>query len=421
MNLRVNPEQLKTSISIIFRIVCAGVAIFYTTQCVIKYLEKEIGTRVNYVPTSQAEFPDITVCWRLGYKKNILKEYGFLDHRQVLDSGNFPAKLSVYEFMNRTRFSVTEFVLKVKIKTFSKVRGSYEHVLYDQDHPYGLEWSPVADRDHGLCYSTRIPNDFIQAGVATAQFGFYSQDKFGMETGTDFNSRGWIVKFHQHGQFRKANTITVGVITSYTTEIAISHGVFIKKKSPKNDCSLDMNYGYDICWESTVNKILWTREKCLFPWNIGNLTQEDEDRLCQAPEHYKGTGEETAWAELRDTELKNCELPCQFMTFSSSPAIQERWKLPSGATITDQAMLNILFNEDIKVTLEFLVYDVLSMVGEAGGYLGLFLGISCYEMIVKLCYWLLERNFEERACSTKVKPRGRVSVIAFQSKLKPQI
>ena len=46
----------------------------------------------------------------------------------------------------------------------------------------------------------------------------------------------------------------------------------------------------------------------------------------------------------------------------------------------DYGLVNLHFREEVSVTREYYVYDAISMVGEAGGYLGLFLGISCYQV-----------------------------------------
>ncbi len=46
----------------------------------------------------------------------------------------------------------------------------------------------------------------------------------------------------------------------------------------------------------------------------------------------------------------------------------------------------------MATTKEYYVYDAISMVGEAGGYLGLFLGISCYQVLVMLCDWTMENR-----------------------------
>lgn len=41
----------------------------------------------------------------------------------------------------------------------------------------------------------------------------------------------------------------------------------------------------------------------------------------------------------------------------------------------------IAFQTQVVKTEEYYIYDGLSMVGEAGGYLGLFLGVSCCQLI----------------------------------------
>ncbi len=90
------PTDNRRCANMLFRILFALVALYYGVSCLLKYLDAEIGTRVNLVPTEQAAaFPSITLCWNVGYKKNVTKGYGYKKQSQFLDFGSFPPNVTI--------------------------------------------------------------------------------------------------------------------------------------------------------------------------------------------------------------------------------------------------------------------------------------------------------------------------------------
>ena len=107
--------------------------------------------------------------------------------------------------MNESRFSPSEFVETVAVRTLGKVGGSYENVLHhdpsvnkgenlardlwpsSKEAVWKLDWRPVALKERGLCYSTEVPEEFVSAGVSIVSLKLHSADKFVMRIGTDIN------------------------------------------------------------------------------------------------------------------------------------------------------------------------------------------------------------------------------------------
>ena len=386
----------RTFLSLLFRLTFAAVAIMMSAQCLMKYFSNEIGTRVNYVSTATTKFPEMTLCWRLGYKRNVMKSMGYKLNSQFLVDGDLKNITNLYDFMNHTRFGKDEFLVNVTVKTLGKLDGSYDHVIHNEDFSH-LDWRQVALRDEGLCYSTTLPKKFTDVGIFSMIFTFFSHPDFDMESGVDFRSLGWLVIFHHKGQMRRSTSIRVGGKVKFFTVYTVTHEVF-RRINGSADCDAGMNEGYDNCWEKTIRQKVKDELQCIFPWNKNVLIPQDDDQLCKAEEKYTEKGEAKVVAELRDTNVKtDCSYPCEILTFSSTTSAELKWKYNNGTPVKNYGKIQVQFPENVKVTEEFKVYGALSMVGEAGGYLGLFLGISCYHMVLSLMDWMnLKRNSMQR-------------------------
>ena len=74
------------------------------------------------------------------------------------------------------------------------------------------------------------------------------------------------------------------------------------------------------------------------------------------------------------TYSENCLNPCTYFLIDAI-------KLDAfNRTDKDTAYLQLSFQEYIKVTTAFYNYLTLSMIAEIGGYVGLFLGVSFYQI-----------------------------------------
>ena len=379
--------RLNILVGIAFQVLFGCVALYFTVQCLVKYLNFEVGTRVDYVRTANAEFPALTICWKIGYKRSYMTKFGIKRAAPILEEGRFPSNVTIYEFLKNTRFELNEFLMNITIETFNKVDGEYQHLYWIHNDTSGNnpKFSTAVMATEGLCYTMEIPDKFTKAGISSVLMNFYSNPDFAMEKNTDFREIGWRVYLHYPGQLRRGTPVSGECKTSFGATVSVSHEIF-RKLNDSDSCNSDMNHLFDSCWEMNLEQKMIQSLGCFFPWNKNKIEEIDEKLFCKDKRLYSKNAERSVKASLRDSKNDEneslCALPCEMMRFSTTTPIEEKVKDPkTGQRLNRYGILRLYFDEDVRVTNEFYVYDGLSMVGEAGGYLGLFLGISCYQAI----------------------------------------
>ena len=88
--------------------------------------------------------------------------------------------------------------------------------------------------------------------------------------------------------------------------------------------------------------------------------------------HYKGAHN---WDDTNSTI--ECLNPCSIFTFATKKF--QNVSLPAKAA--GSTVIHIIFQRFIKVTTEYYIYTEINLIGEVGGYVGLFLGISINQVI----------------------------------------
>ena len=79
-----------------------------------------------------------------------------------------------------------------------------------------------------------------------------------------------------------------------------------------------------------------------------------------------------------DLLMTECLIPCSIFTFSTE-AINSKQELNNQGNA--HAIVEINFEDLIKVTTDYYTYTAVSLIAEIGGYVGLFLGISVNQII----------------------------------------
>ena len=124
--------------------------------------------------------------------------------------------------------------------------------------------------------------------------------------------------------------------------------------------------------------------------------RESYDRM-QSHEHH-------TWWDIDSfvVDHSNCSKPCQFDEFIlervpyAHPYIPKDWVFSPDTS----CVIQIYYVDTVEeVEEEYLAYDVFSLVGEVGGALGLFLGLSLLDIICDLVelawrkfYWRFKKN-----------------------------
>ncbi len=125
--------------------------------------------------------------------------------------------------MNELRFVPSDFLETITVKTFSKVDGAYETVLYHDDaiaSPEGapaatgsgitdmLSWTARALKDNGLCYTSEVPEKFVLAGVSKLSFRLQIKEEFHQQNFLfSLGLRAWEILFHHGNHFHRPDAL----------------------------------------------------------------------------------------------------------------------------------------------------------------------------------------------------------------------
>ena len=368
-------------------VICTLVLLIQVAKCVEKYLYKSTGTADKYVHITQTSFPELTICPTYPYKLDVLQQNGISDRKKIQlaaqwlsnNSDKTPQKL--YEEIiiptNEIIHSVIIFLEqkvggknRIKLSADEKVCSGQE-VLFE---PKPYYWN-------GNCYGFSMPSCLVTAGTLEITFEYYEH--------TD-------IFIHHYGQFLSPNSRSrVNVEKGKFTKVSISHEVIqllAGEEFSKCVDTFEPNESYDDCMYSKLYDIMMDKVGCTVPW-LTNKTNicTDASKSQQAFEVYQ---------QNRRNQGHICPKSCLFTNVYFDPI--------SG--INDPIRKNyawgvFYFRRDVKKTTEYVLYTLLSMAAEIGGYVGLLLGASLVNLghinsaLLDICFGKSKEN--EKALKDK--------------------
>ena len=149
----------------------------------------------------------------------------------------------------------------------------------------------------------------------------------------------------------------------------------------------------DFCVDKAIEKESIDKVGCTTPYG------PDKSQICDTKSDadiaygiYSDKGG-TKWDD--DNSTKECLNPCSIFTFSTKEFQNVTRFLAQNA---GSALIHISFEKFIKVTTEYYIYTEINLIGEVGGYVGLFLGISINQVIYLMDFTaskikLIKKNF----------------------------
>ena len=215
--------------------------------------------------------------------------------------------------------------------------------------PSGLRIDSTASISHGLCFHLDL----------------FRQDttQIIIETTED-------ITVHVHSpQLRKkhGNQLSYKINNGTTRTSTIELEVFHVLDYLGQPCCKDDNENYDTCVAKEVDKFILKEYGCTSPFGL-NL-----DNICKDP----NIGLNYISQDMMDFENvkyphHNCSHPCTYMKVKS---IESHIDLDGSSN-----MLYLNFQGAVTVMRSQYSYNMLSMIAEIGGYVGLFLGYSVLQI-----------------------------------------
>ena len=371
-----------------FRIVCALVTLALTCWCLVKLIKNEDVSLVGFVHFNDDEnkpYPSLTICFWNPFLNDVLTTYGtgintstysqFLQGQlwddRMVNIDYDKVTVSLEDYLHEMGVQYGNFTTKTWSKDYNAIRQSK-----------GVPSFHISNRDGGSkCYSFTLP--FVQNVPVISFFARINKDIFprGIRSpwpnfnGSDINGGGFTSFFHLPGQHYR----------SY----------FDKKYSWDDRTNKSKNY--DMFYTIKNIEVLKHRNKHSVPCNEAWMKDDDVvmreimDRNGCKPPHWKTNTTHRVCSSKEAMKkfkwpsydaLKSFLPPCMVIeklqddykemdVISSSKANEEGKEQKGWFRIT------LYFPEtSYKEISQAQAYDIESFVGNAGGYLGLFLGYS---------------------------------------------
>ena len=142
-------------------------------------------------------------------------------------------------------------------------------------------------------------------------------------------------------------------------------------------CNDTKQYMKDFCVDKAIEKESIKKVGCITPYgpNKSQICNNKNDADA-AYKIYHDKGEKY-WDDTNST--KECLNPCTIFTFTTETNIKNLFFRDAGCA--NQANVFISFARYAKETTHYYIYTEINLIGEVGGYVGLFLGISINQVI----------------------------------------
>ena len=389
-------NQLPKKITKYFRIICALVTLTLTCWCLVKLIKNEDVSLVGFVRFNDDEgkpYPSFTICFWNPFQNEVLKTYGSgintSTYSKFLQGELWDKRMLNIDYDNVT-VSLEDYLHEMGIQYGNFTTRIWSKENNDMRQFEDLPKFHISNRDGGSkCYTFTLP--YVSGVPVISFFAKINKEIFpgGIRSsypkfdGSDITEGGFTSFFHLPGQHFR----------SY----------FAKKYSWEDRTNKSKNF--DMFYTIKNIEILKRRNKHSKPCNEEWMKDDDVviHELIKAvgckPIHWKvntNTGpcstknqmKRFKWPSYND--LKSFLPPCQVIEklqddYSEMDVVSK--KDSSEKEGKGWFRITLYFPEtSYKEISQAQAYDIESFVGNAGGYLGLFLGYS----LVCIPNWIVE-------------------------------
>ena len=357
--------------------------LWWGSNAVVRYWSQHLTTDISYRSIHSlvhkgdtnpgVQFPLITVCHSNRFHKDpIIKE---------CDDGSWDFVNIVISCMKRTK---TAKVANLMLNLHSEIGNIVEKVRFWTGSTYvNLQhfdkkvWTRVFLPAFGPCYT------FDLSKVETLKhISFETGKRFGIEFVMAEKHLGQTTELILHTsvdlpdakQFNGFSTLL------FSDQIKQAHTVDIRKKINKRESTRNVpcvKYEYLTCRSIEANVLIFERFHCLIPilytgQHLHDVIPKDASNCS-----YEVTLEAL---DFKSEKESNCSIAqtCENVRFTSNHKAVETW-------LENKTLVYVTFeNPEVEYQYSYISYDLISMIGEVGGILGLTLGASALTLFESL-------------------------------------
>ena len=348
---------------------------FVSWQCFLsfeRFLEKPTVTSLSKEFSKDQPYPRFTICpskhsSHLNVHQDVLQACG-VSSRSFTDQGLWTSTLencSDTKLLYENAMNLHEdLIVDAKIEYFAQpgIEAS-EYTIPRNSH----WWKPVHKLRYGRCYELSIPKDNVWIRKLTFYLAYQKRAING----------SFRVYMYSPGYFLTSQTYMYTDFSSGTGQGIswnMEHALEKVVKLGRNECNPDPEYSVDDCVQDLVFNVSMSRLGCTSPWGL------NQDHIC--PNQTLGLQAHMLFRDYFDlkngSRLNECAKPCQSLKLN----IGNPREFHYNATINGVSSTKIQFRflEMITVANEYYSYTWLNLIAEVGGYVGLFLGFSVYQI-----------------------------------------
>ena len=260
----------------LINIIFLALFIYQSSQCVLKFVNRDTSTHLDILSTKSAHFPQLSVCPDYGYayKTDILKSYNTTP-QQIRDF-IYPEveNMTSYEFHDLVTYDIGEVLDSLEIATAQsidvnnttptfKIRYTFRNVSKDTfELTFGKnDWTESRYNTFGKCFSFNTPNFVQKSEIKDIAIVF------------NMNS---VVYFHQAGQLHNRDTDTkIKAVSGEQLFVDLRHEITVDMPrklaknegsgSPKYTCVKSVDYFQDNCLTKGLDFSALETIGCTFP------------------------------------------------------------------------------------------------------------------------------------------------------------
>ena len=351
-------------------------ALKFCNKSIKEYKKGSTSYSVSKQQISLKDLPTLIICWPVGevYGKNVSKEiYGedFTIDVKVIEKQEKTVTLSEHESIP------TILGLSIKLSEFIQTWKPPNSPYTTQCYKMSTVWNNIGSMDPNIFKMTIIFKHGTRQKAESYIFVSSEENSYGLATGRWFDGK-------DSGTFGHNWELMYGYDWC---DIQI-HGVTEYKKI-QTTCSHDSYYqclsgilqhvDYAKHSNKTVNGLRCPFDKFCYPSSLpmaeGNkvpICKTEHDRICYQKVLLEILSDEKTFCERRCKVIEyNFEMDCTSKTASANTSIiSYQFRLPS-------ASRDVRLTKPFKVVKnEYLIVNLISLVGTVGGTVGVFVGFS---------------------------------------------